>query len=349
METIEINGKTIGLTSEPFVIAEAGINHNGNLDLAKKMILAAKGAGADAIKFQTFHAEEFIQDKTTTYTYISQGKEVTESMLEMFKRYEFTETEWFDIKDFCSEQNITFLSTPQNFTDLELLIKIGIPAIKIGSDDFVNIPLIRQYAGIGLPMMLSCGMANEDEITKTLDEVANNPTILFLCTSQYPTPPEDVNILKINTLKQNYPNVILGLSDHTQGTEAAVMAVALGATVFEKHFTMDHDLPGPDHWFSNDPKELEHWISSIRTAHRMKGDSKLAPTASEIEMRKIAHRSITILKNMRIGETFSSDNLGMRRPGTGLPASLWDSIIGKKARRNLIAGTQLCMEDVNND
>lgn len=346
MGTFEINSRKIGDGCDPFIIAEAGINHNGDIDLAKEMIVTAKEAGADAVKFQTFHAEEFIQDKTTTYTYKSQGKEITESMLEMFKRNEFTDKEWFEIKEFCDTNEITFLSTPQNYSDLELLLNIGIPAVKIGSDDFVNIPLVRSYANAGLPMLLSCGMANEDEITRTLEEVKDNPTVLFLCTSQYPTPPEDVNILKLNTMKKKYPQVILGLSDHTQGSEAAVMAVALGANVFEKHFTMNHDLPGPDHWFSEIPKTLKNWIASIREAHKMLGSDKLQPTNTEFIHRLEYHRSITTYRSIETGEVFTENNLCMKRPGNGLPASKWDEVIGKKAKRKIEKNIQLRMEDI---
>lgn len=349
MDTFKINERTIGNGGEPYIIAEAGINHNGDIDLAKRMILAAKAAGADAVKFQTFHAEEFIQDKTTTYTYKSQGKEVTESMLEMFQRNEFSEAEWFDIKSFCDSHGIVFLSTPQNISDLELLMRIGIPAVKIGSDDFVNIPLVREYVKVGLPMMLSCGMASEEEINRTLLETKDIPTVLFLCTSQYPTPPEDVNILKLNTMKDHFPNVILGLSDHTQGNEAAVMAVALGANVFEKHFTMSHNLPGPDHWFSEEPEELKKWVAAIRKANIMRGFSNLKPTVAEIEMRAIAHRSITVLEDIESGDILTEKNIGMRRPGTGIPASMWDSVVGKKSKRKLSTGYQISMEDIDDE
>lgn len=350
MNTFEINGRRIGQGCEPFIIAEAGINHNGDMELAKKMVLAAKEAGVDAVKFQTFHAEEFIQDKTTTYTYKSQGKEVTESMLEMFKRNEFTVDEWKEIKCFCAEQNMIFLSTPQNVSDLKLLLDIGIDAIKVGSDDFVNIPLVKRYAREGLPVLLSCGMANKEEIERTMKTVRDNnecPIVLFLCTSQYPTPPEDVNITRLVTLEEKYPDVILGLSDHTQGAEAAVMAVALGARVFEKHFTLSHDLPGPDHWFSAEPVELMMWTNSIRRSYKMLGFSELKPTEVEIGMRELAHRSITVLSDMKSGDVFTEDNIGMRRPGNGIPGSKWDNVIGKTAKHDIKAGIQITWEDIN--
>ena len=349
MNTFEINGRKIGNGCEPFIIAEAGINHNGDMNLAKQMVLAAKDAGAEAVKFQTFHAEEFIQDTAITYTYKSQGKEVTESMLEMFKRNEFSVDEWKELKEFCDQQQVVFLSTPQNVSDLKLLLNVGIKAIKVGSDDFVNIPLVRRYSEEGLPMFLSCGMAKEEEIERTIDTVKKNsrsPIVLFLCTSQYPTPPEDVNISKLITLKERYPELVLGFSDHTQGVEAAIMAIALGASVFEKHFTLSHNMPGPDHWFSAEPSELETWVSSIRRAYKMVGSCELKPTEKERSMREIAHRSITAIKEINKGEIFSNDNIGMRRPGGGLPGSKWDEVIGKVAKRVLQEGKQVAWEDI---
>lgn len=350
MSVFKINKKRIGEKFEPYVIAEAGINHNGDINLAKKMIISAKRAGVDAVKFQTFQASEFVRDETTTYTYKSQGKIITESMLQMFKRNEFTAEEWKEIKDYCDDQEITFLSTPQNISDLELLLSIGIPAIKIGSDDFVNIPLVRRYAFEQVPLLLSCGMAEKSEIDRTLKvvkECGNNEVALLLCTSQYPTPPSDVNISKLITMGKEYPDIVLGFSDHTQGAEAAVMALAYGARVFEKHFTLGHNLPGPDHWFSDDPDELKRWVDSIRLSYQMLGSSALKPTESEMEMRRLAHRSITALKDIPAGKVFDEDNLGMRRPGNGLPASDWDSILGKKAKRDIVYGQQISMEDVD--
>ena len=335
---------------EPFIIAEAGINHNGDINLARKMIRAAKEAGADAVKFQTFQAEEFVQDKTLTYTYQSQGVTVTESMLEMFKRNEFSKEEWKDLKAFCDKEEITFLSTPENNSDLELLIPLGIEAVKVGSDDFTNLPLMRDFAGKGLPMMISCGMADEEEIAQTLQVVRENshqPIVLFLCTSEYPTPPEDVNLLKLTSIADKFPYVIPGLSDHTEGSQAAIAAVALGARVFEKHFTMDHNLPGPDHWFSAEPEELKNWIGSIRTTYKMLGSQKLIPTEKEREMRDLARRSITTSKQIGKGEVFDETNLCMRRPGTGIPGRKWDEVIGKKAARDIAKGIQLQSEDID--
>jgi N,N'-diacetyllegionaminate synthase len=253
---VKIGNRELKTGGEPFIVAEVGINHNGELSKALEMIEVAKEAGVDAVKFQTFKASEFVSDAEQMFTYSSQGKQVTESMLAMFSRYELRIEDWAKIKEKCERENILFLSTPQNYSDLELLLKIGIPAIKVGSDDFTNIPLLKQYSTIGLPMIISSGMADLSEVFNALDAVnfsAGSPTILLICTSQYPTPIEDVNLLKLETLRSIFPRLTLGFSDHTQGFLAASLAVALGACFFEKHFTLDTNLPGPDHWFSENP------------------------------------------------------------------------------------------------
>ena len=256
MTKFKLNNQLIGHGCQPFIIAEAGINHNGEIKNALEMVDVAKDAGANAIKFQTFEASGIVTDLSLTYTYKSQGKEITESMFEMFKRCELSKAEWIEIKQKCDESNISFLSTPENRSDLDLLLELGIPAIKVGSDDFTNIPLLKDYSTTRLPLIISCGMSNLSEIQQTLKEIGsleNYPTILMLTTSEYPTIPSNVNLLKLRTLSESFPNIPLGYSDHTQGTLASSLAVGLGATVFEKHFTLSKEFPGPDHWFSSDP------------------------------------------------------------------------------------------------
>src|SRR3972149_2774781 len=203
---INIGGHIIAKDSKPFIIVEAGINHNGQIEMAFEMIKVARKEGADC-------------------------KEVTESMLEMFKRYEFSREEWFSIKKKCDEEGIIFLSTPQNVSGLNLLLEIGVEAIKVGSDDFTNIPLLKNYAQTGLPLMVSCGMSDLAEVYQALEAIGSldgYPTVLMLCTSQYPTPPENVNLYKLKTLGSAFPMVILGFSDHTQGPLASSLAVAMG-------------------------------------------------------------------------------------------------------------------------
>lgn len=332
----------------PFLIAEAGINHNGSLERAFAMVDAARHAGANAVKFQTFSAERFVTDRSSVYTYKSQGVEITEPMIDLFKRHEFKRDEWAAIKRHCDNTGIVFLSTPQDRPDLDLLLEIGIPAIKIGSDDFNNLPLVQDYAKTGLPLILSCGMANMGEVHVTLEAAGAfdlGQVILLLCTSQYPTPPEDANMRRLKTLSAAYPDTTLGFSDHTQGVEAACLAVAMGAVVFEKHFTLDNNLPGPDHWFSENPAGLARWVNAIRNATVMLGSPYLRATKAEEAIKQIARRSIVTAVDISAGMVLDSTNLSVKRPGTGLPPALLGSVTGRIAARDIPAGTQLAWSD----
>lgn len=334
---------------QPYVIAEAGINHNGNLETAFRMIETAKKCGANAVKFQTFKAEEFCGDPNQMFTYTSQGESVTESMLSMFKRMEFSEHEWHQIKHHADSQGIEFLSTPQNVSDLELLLKLGVRALKVGSDDLTNEPLIHEYSLTGLPLILSSGMSDESEIESALNISGfheGKMVALLVCTSQYPTPPQDVNISRILTLRNKYPGLTIGFSDHTEGNQAAILGVGLGAIIFEKHFTLDHQLPGPDHWFSPDPVELKSWVEAIHLAYQMKGTGALVPSEAELEMRTLARRSVTVISQIKKGEEFSPLNLGQRRPGNGIPPKEFTKILGKVAQKDLSVGHQLEFKDI---
>ena len=331
--SFQIADRSIGPDYPPYCIAEVGINHNVNLDLAKEMILAAKEAGADAVKFQTFKAEEFCGDPNQNFTYQSQGESITESMLEMFQRYELPLDAWKEIKEYCKAAGITFFSSPQNRSDLDLLLQIGVPAIMVGSDDFTNLPLIRDYSETGLPMILSCGMSDLAEVHQALDTVGwfeGYPVALLLCTSQYPTPPEDANIRKLTTLQQAFPGLLVGFSDHTQGPLAAALAVARGARLFEKHFTLSHDLPGPDHWFSEEPNGLAEWITTIHNANIILGDPFVRPTTAELANKREFQRVIVAATAIKAGEEFTQTNLTMSRVAGG----------GRISSRNILAITR---------
>lgn len=344
----EIAGRPIGPDEKPYCIAEVGINHNGDLDLALKMIDVARESGADAVKFQTFKAEEFCGDPQQMFTYQSQGRSVTESMLAMFKRYEFDEAQWRAVKAHCAKVGITFFSSPQNRSDLALLQRIGVPAIKVGSDDFSNLPLLRHYAGAGLPLILSCGMSDLADVHQALETVGwfeGAQVALLLCTSQYPTPDADVNLAKLGTLQQAFSGLLTGFSDHTQGPLAASLAVARGARLFEKHFTLDHDLPGPDHWFSENPQGLAEWIAHIHRADAIIGSPYLRPTRAEGDMRVLARRSLMALRDIAVGERLDEHNLGLRRPGNGLPPALYEQALGSVATRAIGSGELLRLGD----
>ncbi len=343
MDNIIINGRTLGRGHKPFIVGEAGINHNGEIDKAFEMIRIAKIMGIDAIKFQTFKAKEVVADSKLMYTYKSQGKEITESQYEMFRRCEFSREEWFKIKRKCDEENIPFLSTPQNISDLDLLLELGVPAIKVGSDDLINFPLLRSYSTTKLPMIISSGMSNLAEIYEALDTIGafdGYPTILLHAISQYPTPPEDVNLEKLKTLSCAFPNIPLGFSDHTQGSLASSLAVAYGAIFFEKHFTLDHNLSGPDHWFSVDPQGLKQWSDSIKEAYKMLGSKLVRPTKNELIVKKEAQRRIVAIKTIKYGESYTTENIAMRRvlEGVGLLPSLYSLLLGKTANRNYNPG-----------
>jgi len=333
---IIINNKQLANYGNPFIVAEAGINHNGELNKAFEMIEVAKQSGVDAVKFQTFRAEEFCGDKEQTFTYKSQGKEVTESMFEMFKRYEFTRDEWFQIKKKCDDENILFLSTPQNRPDLDLLLELGLLAIKVGSDDFTNLPLLEDYVTTKLPIIVSCGMSDLAEVYQALDTIGTfdgYPTILLLCTSQYPTPSKDVNLLKLKTLANAFPDLVLGFSDHTQGVLASSLAVGFGAVFFEKHFTLDNNLEGPDHWFSENPESLKQWVESIHQSHQMMGSNIVKPTKKEIDNKREFQRVVVAKKDIKQGDTFTLDNLTTGRVpgGVGFPPVFMRQLINSKS------------------
>ena len=346
---IEINNQELKNYGKPFIVAEVGINHNGELTKAFKMIEVAKQSGADAVKFQTFRAEEFCGDKSQMFTYQSQGKSVTESMFEMFKRYEFDYDDWFKIKQKCDDENILFLSTPQNRSDLDLLLQLDLKAIKVGSDDFTNLPLLEDYSKTKLPLIVSCGMSDLSEVHEALETIGTlngYPTILLLCTSQYPTPPEDVNLLKLKTLASTFPDLILGFSDHTKGSLASSTAVGFGAVFFEKHFTLDNNLEGPDHWFSENPESLKDWVDAIHQSYLMMGSPEVRPTLNELEMRKLARRSIVILKDIKKGDILTEDNIGLRRAGDGLKPSLMKQMLGSLILEDLVKGSLLELKNV---
>jgi len=335
---IMIGDHAIGVDHEPFVVAEVGINHNGELERALEMIHVAKSAGCDAVKFQTFKAKEFVNDPSQMFTYRSQGKEVSESMLTMFERYELPESAWVAIKAECEKVGITFFSTPQNRSDLDMLLEVGVPAIKVGSDDFTNLPLLKSYAQTNLPLILSTGMSDLAEAYQALEAVGafdGYPVILLVCTSQYPTPPDDTHLARITTLRGAFPMVPIGFSDHTRGPLASSLAVALGAVFLEKHFTLGHDLPGPDHWFSEDPVGLTEWVESIRTAHSMLGSPLVRPTIIERNNKREYQRRLVAARDIAAGKLMVEQDITLRRVagGKGFPPVFIDYLLGQPAPR----------------
>jgi len=348
IKKIKLGNKCVGDGEPCFIIAEVGINHNGDVEIAKRMVDAAKNAGVDCVKFQTFKANEFVGDPKLTYTYKSQGRTVTETQIEMFERYEFSKKEWEEIIKYCRKKNIIFSTTAQNPSDLDFISSIAdLPFIKVGSDDLTNLGLLKYYASKNKPIIISVGMAYASEIKDALSIIrkTNNSIIVLHCTSSYPTEADEVNLRKIKAIK-NLFKVIVGFSDHTNGILASVASVVLGANVVEKHFTLDKNMPGPDHYFSSDPKELEQLVTGIRYIEKSMGNSILIPTKKEIEMRKIARRSIVAASDIIIGQTITKESVEYKRPGTGLAPKLVDSVIGKKAKINIKKGSLITFNNI---
>ena len=331
-----------------FIIAEVGINHNGDIDIAKKMVDEAKRAGADCVKFQTFKADEFISDPKQTYTYKSRGREITESMLEMFRRYEFSKDEWVEIVEYCTEKDILFSSTAQNGSDLDFLLSIAnLPFIKVGSDDLSNLEQLKYYASKQLPMVISAGMAYASEIedaVESIKEMGNDDITVLHCTSSYPTRAADVNLRKIPVIRDAF-GVKVGFSDHTIGSAAAVGAVCMGAEVIEKHFTLDNDMEGPDHWFSINPDELKRYVGDIRFASEALGSSVLKPTEEEMEMRKMARRKIVAAVDIVAGSVIGEDMLLFKRAEEdGLPPKYRRFLVGRRVKNKIFGGETVTLE-----
>lgn len=346
---IKINDKVkIGKNAPVFFIAEAGINHNGDYQIAKKMIDVAIDCGADAIKFQTFKAEEFVSNEKETYTYFSQGIEKTESMLQMFKRNEFTEEEWKSIFEYANERGIIIFTTPQNLSDLEMMSSIvDLPIIKVGADDLTNLELLRSYAKYGKPMIISTGMAYISEIEDAVRTIRNeglNDLVVLHCVSSYPASADEIHMKKMKTIETAF-EVEIGFSDHSIGSTAAVLATALGAKVIEKHFTLDKNYEGPDHWFSSDPSELKQLITSIRESEEMLGNGIIEPTYKELETRKLCRRSIVARYNIEKGDVITREKLDFKRPGTGLPPKYADWIINKRAKSAIKKNNLVTLKD----
>lgn len=348
MGTVEIDGRRVGSDQPCLLIAEVGVNHNGDAATALAMIDAIADAGAECVKFQTFRAEEFVNSSSETYTYQSQGVEVTESMLTMFQRLELAHDEFRVLFDRARARGLIALSTPTDTDAVDLLVELGAPAFKIGSDDLVHTPLLEYVASKGKPVIISAGMARAEEVESaiaTIRAAGNDDIVLLHCVSEYPTPPHHANLRKIPALAERF-GVPTGFSDHTMGVTAALVAVALGACVIEKHVTLDRNLPGPDHHFSADPPELRELVERIREVEAGLGSAALVPTADEDDMALLSRRSIVAKADLAAGHVLRPGDLAYRRPGTGLVPAAADRIIGSRLRRALPAGSLILEGDL---
>lgn len=331
-----------------FIIAELGVNHNGEKDLARKMIEMAARAGASAVKFQSFRAEEFVGDPDLEYEYLSQGQVIRETQLQMFRRLELPSAWLGELFKHARELGLVPFSTPADAEAVDLLESLDVGVYKIGSDDLTNLPLLEYVARKGRPVILSTGMAtltDVEEAIATLTACGNDQIALLHCVSLYPAPPEELHLRRILTLRQAFQRPV-GFSDHTAGIAAATAAVALGAVAVEKHITLDHNLPGPDHHFSADPAELGALVASIRAAERALGSPVLAPSPKELEMRQTCRRSVTAAVAIPRGTRISREMLALKRPGAGLPPKFLPMLVGRVAKADIRANEQLSWEMV---
>lgn len=343
---MKLHDRQLGPGHPAFLIAEIGINHNGDMALALAAIDAAVKAGADAVKFQNYETEDFVSDPTLTFTYRSQGREITESQYELFKRCELGETMLMELASHCAEKGTCFLSTPTGDRGVEALVRAGCPALKNGSDFLGHLPLIKKMARTGLPTMLSTGMATGSEIAEAVDTfrgAGGTDLILLHCISAYPAPAESVNLGKLATLRDRF-DCLVGFSDHTEGNDAAALAVACGACVVEKHFTLDHGLPGPDHWFSSTPSEFSELVRRVRRTELMLGSSALEPAGAEAMGRREYRLSCVAARDLSPGTLISSDTLAYHRPGIGLPPRDAGRLVGRRLRTGLRRGDPI-LED----
>ncbi len=321
------------------IIAEAGINHNGELSTALKLCDAAKEAGADIVKFQTWKTEALITRSVGQAKYQAENTKKQESQFDMLKKLELKYDDFKKIKAHCDEIGITFASTADEPESLDFLIDLGIPFIKIGSGDICNIPFLRYMGSKKMPVILSTGMSTAEQVrisVKALKDGGCDDITLLHCTTNYPTPFNDVNLKAMLTLKEEF-GFKVGYSDHTLGGEVAVAAVALGAEVIEKHFTLDSSMPGPDHKASTEPAEFKKMTQEIRNVEIALGSKEKKPTAAEKEIKKVVTKRIVARSDIKKGDVFSPDNLCVKRNDTGLLAIDWDNVIGKKAEADFKA------------
>lgn len=319
------------------IIAEAGVNHNGDIELAKQLIAAAKSAGADIVKFQTFKAGNLVTKFADKAAYQKGTTDSNEGQYGMLQKLELSRTDHEVLIDECRRQGIRFHSTAFDADSFDMLVELGLNQVKIPSGELTNLPLIRYMTRLGMPVILSTGMANLGEIEAALEviEQAGTPRNLITvlhCTTEYPTPMVDVNLRAMVGMKAAL-GVDVGYSDHTSGIEVPIAAVALGATVIEKHFTLDRKLPGPDHQASLEPHELKAMVDAIRNIEVALGDGIKRPCASELKNKLIASKSLVAIRAIQAGECFSIDNVGAKRPGTGISPMRWDEVIGRTATR----------------
>ncbi len=339
MSRILVGERAIGDRAPVFVVAEAGVNHNGDPALARRLVDAAVAAGADAVKFQTFRSEPLVSRTAPKAAYQRETTGAGESQQEMLKRLELSLDHQAALRDHCAKRGILFFSSPFDEASADALEALGVLLFKIPSGEITNFPFLRHVARKGKPIILSTGMSTLEEVARAVAEIraAGDPPLALLhCLSAYPAPAAEMNLRAMDTLRERF-DCPVGLSDHTLGIEVAVAAAARGAAIVEKHFTLDKALPGPDHRTSLDPDELRHLVTAIRSVETALGDGEKRPMPSEADTRRVARKSLVAARAIRAGERLTSDLVAVKRPGTGIPPADLARALGRRVKRDIPA------------
>lgn len=330
-KTIQIKDRLIGAAYPCFIIAEAGVNHNGDMEMAHRLIDAAAEAGVDAVKFQTFNASKLVTQSASKAEYQQKTTDAEESQFDMLRKLELSPAQHYELAAYSQKRNVLFLSTPFDEDSADFLDELGVAAFKMSSGEITNLPFLEHVARKGKPMIISTGMSFLGEVetaVRVVKSTGYENFALLHCVSNYPTRMVDVNLRAMHTLISAF-QVPVGFSDHTEGIEIPLAAVALGACILEKHFTLDRTLPGPDHAASLEPDELVEMVRSVRNVEAALGDGIKQPAADEQNSREIGRRSIVAARRLEAGTQITRDMVVMKRPGIGLPASFLDYVVGR--------------------
>jgi len=336
--------------AKTFIIAEAGVNHNGSVELAKQLIDVAANAGANAVKFQTFKTENLVSRGASKAAYQVEGTDENETQFEMLKKLELDVDTHRELMQYSNDRNILFLSTPFDHESIDLLNNLNIPIFKIPSGEITNLPLIRKIAQLNKKIILSTGMATMEEVAAAVQLITNSGTskdkiTVLHCNTDYPTPMLDVNLRAMITIQEKF-DIAVGYSDHTLGIEVPIAAVSLGATIIEKHFTLDNSMEGPDHRASLEPKELIEMIIAIRNIENALGDGIKKPSSSELKNKIVARKSIYLKTALSKGKILTEKDLIMRRPGEGISPMDIENVVGAELLRDVHKDALLSWEDI---
>ena len=344
----KIGNRIIGDGKATFIIAEAGVNHNGNLTLAKQLVDKAVLAGVDAIKFQTFKTEKLVTRYADMAEYQKDNLGKTDSQFNMLKKLELSYDDFIELQEYCRTKGIMFLSTPFDFESADFLASLNMEAFKISSSDLTNIPFLEHIAKFKKPIILSSGMATLSEVEEAINVIycqGNKEVAVLHCTSNYPSKLQNVNLNAMNTIKNAF-KIVSGYSDHTVGITIPIAAVALGGNIIEKHFTLDKNMEGPDHKASLSPLELKEMVIAIRSVEMALGTGIKMYNPSEVDTMKAARKSIVAARHIKVGESISLDDLDYKRPGTGLLPKFYVDIVGKIAIKDIKADEQIALNMV---